>query len=273
MKSLYATVCAIYILLPAMAFGQLDGEMRPSSLLIANSHNEDDGEPKQDSRSMGDERRSDPEHGAPKPVGQTARKNTVKKSTDPQSVDPTRNEKLFAGGKLSVNVATFGGRDADGDFIESTYSLGFSINLFARFAFTKHWSIQSELAYATRGTGVVLEGKKKSPFKFSYSEFVIVAHAQRALSRIHERMAVHALFGPSIGYLLSAERDQMSLTDISSIDFGIHGGVGLSLAVPFGAPVLEIRYYYGIRDLDKTQRDVSHRAFSIFLGYEALLPF
>lgn len=192
----------------------------------------------------------------------------------PSPIPPVRpNKRFFAGGKLGANIATFGGPDADGTSIESTYSLGFAVQGFARFAFTKNWSLQSEFSYTTRGTGNIVQGTERSPFDFSYVELTLAARAQWALTPIHERLAFHALLGPSVGYLLSAKRDDIDLTSIASVDYGLQGGVGLSVTLPVGAPVLDLRYYYGIPDLDETERDVSHRAFSILLGYEVAVPF
>ena len=187
----------------------------------------------------------------------------------PSSDTPmARSKRFFAGGKLGANIATFGGPDADRELVESTYKTGLTFNAFARFAFTEHWSVQPELAYTTRGSGVVVGGDEQPPFDFSYFELTVLAHTRWSLSPIDQRIAIYALLGPSVGYLGNAKREDTDLTDIASVDFGLTVGVGLAITLPFGSPFLNGRYYYSFFDLDETQREVSHRAFSILLGYE-----
>ncbi|MCG8422949.1 MAG: PorT family protein [Proteobacteria bacterium] len=184
-----------------------------------------------------------------------------------------QDSRFFAGGKLGAIVATFGGPDADGEFIESTYSAGFAVNAFARYVLREHWSIQSELAYTTRGSDSTVEGEDRPPFDLSYLELTFAIQTQWTLSQINKHIQAYAYLGPAVGYLLSAEREGRELTGFKSVDYGLYGGAGLNFALPFGTPLFDIRYYYGIPDIDETQRNISHRAFSVFLGYEVPLPF
>ncbi|MCG8420543.1 MAG: PorT family protein [Proteobacteria bacterium] len=215
--------------------------------------------------------------------------NTAAPSTDPgapakvpqspnspsrtQELGTNRSSHFAAGGKIGVNIATFGGPDADRDEIESTFSPGFAINAFARFAFIERWSIQSEISYTTRGARYVVDGERRSPFDLSYIEFAIAPHVRWPLSRIYKRLAIDSYIGPAVGYLLSAQRAGKELTGFKSIDFGIQGGVGLYLSLPFGALLADVRYFFGIPDIDETPLNIKNRAFSILLGYETPLPF
>ncbi|MCG8420212.1 MAG: PorT family protein [Proteobacteria bacterium] len=184
------------------------------------------------------------------------------------------------GGKTGLNIATFGGDDADrvgsdGVSINSTYSLGFTVGAFARVVLAKNWGVQVETGFSTRGAGTKVGRDERSPLDYSYVEVSTLARTQWVVRPIYEKLSIHGLLGPSLGYLLSAKRDEQDFTDSAErVDFGLHIGVGASLELPYGNPVIEVRYYYGFADIGgESGLDLKHRAFSILVGYEYGLQF
>ena len=186
--------------------------------------------------------------------------------------------RLLIGSKLGLAAATFGGPDAnrsfpDGDVIESTYKLGFAVNVFGKLLITDNWGVATEVSYATRGAGAKYNGEDRPPFDFSYLETIVLGTFQVPLAALSERLSFHIVLGPSLSYLLYAGIDGTEFDDVKTIELGVHGGFGASVELPFGNPLIEIRYYHGFLDpFERTGLDESHRALTFFIGYEVALP-
>ncbi|MCG8421857.1 MAG: PorT family protein [Proteobacteria bacterium] len=204
-----------------------------------------------------------------------------------EAANSKQRRRLVVGGKVGLNIATLGGPDADRSSpdgqtrVESTYSLGVVIDAFARLPIIEPWTIQfgvqPEFTFSSKGTGVEVNGTERSDFDYSYLELAVLAHGRRAFSSTRNRVSIHGIVGPSVGCLLEARQGERVFTDEAKrIDMGLHGGVGLSVSLPYGAVVLEARYYYGLTGLNKesaSTNDIRHRTISILLGYEMALPF
>lgn len=202
-------------------------------------------------------------------------------SNAPQKVPPKAAEttapRVFVGGRLGPSLATLGGPDADRQFVESTYSFGFSIGVSARLAIFDHWSIQSELAYSSRGSGVEVtspgEESTRPALDYSYIDIALLVQPRWTLPGMGQRLTIHGSLGPSVGYLLEARQGDSDFTESADrVDFGIHGGIGLDVLLPFGTLSYESRYYHGIAGIGgESDLDVSHRNFSFLFGYEVSL--
>ena len=77
----------------------------------------------------------------------------------------------------------------------------------------------------------------------------------------------------STGYAFYIGQGDAEFTMTGRLDAGLTAGMGLSVALPYGHPILEARYYYGLLDPFEGSAglDESHRTFSILLGYEVPL--
>ena len=186
-----------------------------------------------------------------------------------------RLQRFHVGGKIGPSGATLAGPDADRDRFESTYKLAYAIHLFGRMNLATHWALQTELAYATRGSGVEIDGEARVPFDFSYGEFSLIAHTRWPLTFWDDRLVFHGLLGPSVDYVLYAgEADREFTDDVDRLDIGLHAGIGFSFELPYGNPVVEARYYHGLLDpFEPSGLDESHRTISVLVGYEVALPF
>ena len=143
-------------------------------------------------------------------------------------------KRILVGGKLGISAVTFGGPDADRggpgeDILESTYKLGFSVSVSARLSLLKHWSIVAEAGYATRGSGVRYQGVDMIPFDFSCLELAALGQFQWPLKLLDKQLALHALLGLSVGYVLYAGEGDREFDEVKRIDTAIQGGIGLSL--------------------------------------------
>ena len=259
-------LCIYLVLYPGIMFGQPLAEGGD-----ANQHGESGKGSSNEHPPIRDDKESVANRCATR--SETKHEETVAKDSLIRDRILSRGHRFFAGSKFGPTVGTFGGPDANRFDIESAYALGILVNVFARLKFTERWSMQSELAYSTRGARYVVDGNKRPPFDLSYFEFFIAAHAAWHLSRVHPRLALHSFLGASVGYLIRAAQGNTELTEVAGTDFGFYGGAGVSLALPFGTPLLDIRYYYGMRDIDGSHLDINHRAFSFLLGYEVPIPF
>lgn len=187
------------------------------------------------------------------------------------------------GAKVGVGVVTWGGADADDDFLSTDGKLGLSLAGFANLEIDelvsldwKPWRLmlQSEMLYATKGAGIEI-GTARGAYNLSYLEIAVLPRVEYAVSG--KKFSPYALLGPAIGFLLSGEikNSQGNVTDIkddfTSTDFGLVLGLGADVPISaYATLVFELRADLGLTSIDGQGDgdDIKNRAYSLMVGYQ-----
>ena len=198
------------------------------------------------------------------------------------------------GFKVGLNLATWGGSDADdlggaedlvpGMSIDKKIRLGFSVGGFLTFSISETFSIQPELIYTMKGVkyemsgsfeemGVTITYDGEDIFKLAYLEVPLLAKISFSSgSSIRPNLQI----GPAMAILLSAKDDwELSVTgeeqgvsmtisesdeedvkdDFKDIDFGLVFGGGLDFDVGTGTVTVDARYSLGLLNIPDVEGD------------------
>ncbi|WP_417365655.1 porin family protein [Flavobacterium beibuense] len=176
------------------------------------------------------------------------------------------------GAKAGVNFSTLSG--ADGDVSSRT---GFHVGAVAEVKLTEQFSIQPEILYSMQGAdqeateefmGVTYN--YESSLKLGYINVPVMAKYY-----LMEGLSIEA--GPQVGFLLSAKEEynvegesgEEDVKDsVSSIDFGLAGGVSYDLPVGL---FFNARYYAGLSNVydgDLDGIEYQNGVFSLSVGYK-----
>lgn len=187
------------------------------------------------------------------------------------------------GVKAGVGVVTWGGADADNDFLSTDGKLGLSLAGFVNLGIDelvsldwKPWRLmlQSEVLYTTKGAGIEID-TARGAYRLSYLEVTMLPRFEYAVPG--KKFSPYALVGPSIGLLLSGEieNSQGDVTDIkddfTSTDLGLVLGIGADVPISvYGLLVLELRAELGLTSIDGQGGgdDVKNRAYLLMVGYQ-----
>ena len=162
-------------------------------------------------------------------------------------------------------------------------SFGFLAGLYYCSPLSPTWSIETEALIVQKGSKARSDGRDFGAFRINYAEFPVLARYQFRMDA--ETPGPHVYVGPAVAVQLSCHfsgiPDDVPLesdcgffgygADRSNgpkrIDYGIMGGVGISTG-PVTQPVaIDLRYDFGLSNLDQTTASrygsVSNRVISL----------
>lgn len=163
--------------------------------------------------------------------------------------------------------------------VKTDSKTGFLAGAFVGIGIVGNWGVKPEVAYIQKGFKV--EGTDVStgqPLTLStdmdYLEFLVPVGLDLAVEGEGVKPRLYA--GPSLGLALSCEvkpdtdePPQDCKDSFKSSDFGIVFGIGVELGSGPGAFLADLRYDYGITDLNDTGDDISNknRSIQLLVGY------
>ena len=173
------------------------------------------------------------------------------------------------GVRVGLNLANLSGNDPS-DLGETDARAGLVVGLFGVVPLTQSIALQPEVLYSQQGAKLE-DGSDEATIKLDYLQVPVLARFRLGMS---PSAPVHALFGPSFGFRTNAEVDVNGETiddndefedETESFDIGLVAGV----AVNAGPAVVDARYTWGLRNIDKTGdgSDVKNRVFSVSVGF------
>jgi opacity protein-like surface antigen len=178
------------------------------------------------------------------------------------------------GGKVGLNAATYGGEDADREFVESTNTLGFAVGGFATVNAHEIITLQPEIVFITKGTDADVDGEYGGGFNLRYIEIPVLA---RIRIPVGERIHPYVTAGPQVSFLVKSEVEERDgrttdvVDDTQSIDVGVVLGAGATIKIPSlaGAVLVEARYDWGLRKIyPESPLEVQTRTLSFLIGYQ-----
>lgn len=195
------------------------------------------------------------------------------------------------GGKMGIHLSKWTGEDGDFYGPNSKYAVGTQAGLVFQIGINDMISIQPELLLLQKGVRVKTsysfsnfgdEINFEGITRFNYLEVPILVKLNFPIG---EQLSVFLNVGPSIGYVLNGVslRKQDSETEkgdfmfndqtgYNRFDTSIAVGGGIGYDLPFGKLLLEVRYLYGLLDVnDRIGIEVKNRGVGATLGF--MLPF
>lgn len=187
------------------------------------------------------------------------------------------------GGKIGLGIVTWGGADADDDFLSTVEKIGFSVGAFAKIGLNALFKldtgpvallIQPELSYVAKGAGIEIDGEDVGEFRSSYVAVALLPRVEYALAT---RVTPYVVLGPALGLMLNAELENRigMVTNIednfTSTDFGLVLGLGADVPISaYGTLVFELRADVGLTSIDGQGDgdDIKNRAYSLMVGYQ-----
>lgn len=182
------------------------------------------------------------------------------------------------GAQGGVAFASVGGDDANtsGLGFNPDGVTGFVGTVYLNYAFTPIVSFQPGISFVQKG----LEGTEAGVTASIDVDFIEVPLFLRFDVPTPGSVGVHFLGGPVIGFEAGCDISSGSVTvscdedeEITSTDFGLAAGAGLTFGIGRAALVIDGIYNLGLRSLDDSSDDLSikARAFMITAGFE--IPF
>jgi hypothetical protein len=180
---------------------------------------------------------------------------------------------LYVGGRVGVDVATFGGVDADTSAVESNGKLGVTGAGMVGIDIARWSSIQVELAYQMKGSRLASGGMDAGKLDMAYVMVPIEGHIQAPISRGVEP---YVSLGLVPNFLLAAQLESNTgnsadvRSDYSPWDLGIRVGAGATLALStLGALDLVAQYEWGLFRTDATESkdDLKNRTLTFTIGF------
>jgi len=167
------------------------------------------------------------------------------------------------GFRIGLNAATLSTND-ETDF-DPKVRTGLVVGLFGTVPITDMVAFQPEVLFSQQGAKVE-EGSDSGKIKLDFVQIPLLAKF-----KLGANSPVHALVGPSFGFRTKAEVEANDETDdiaedVEKMDVGLVTGVGINV----GPGVVDARYTWGLRNLDKTPDStdkVKSRVFSISFGW------
>jgi hypothetical protein len=173
------------------------------------------------------------------------------------------------GVRVGLNLANLSGNDTS-DLGDTDTRSGLVVGLFGVVPLNEHFAFQPEVLFSQQGAKLE-DGSDDATIKLDYLQIPLLARIRLGMS---PSAPVHALFGPSFGFRTNAEVDVNGETiddndefedQTESFDIGLVAGVGVNA----GPAVVDARYMWGLRNIDKTGdgSEVKNRVFSISVGF------
>lgn len=186
---------------------------------------------------------------------------------------------LASSGNAQLSVGVRGGfsySELAGE-IKTDSKSGFLVGAFVGIGIAGNWGIRPEIAYVQKGAKVegsdaVTGEPLTQTWDFDYLELLLPVGIDLAVEG--ESVQPRLYVGPTLGLTLSCEFDpdtgdppQDCKDDFKSSDFGIVFGIGVELGSGPGAFLADLRYDYGIVDINDTGDNVSRKNRSIQLSF------
>lgn len=163
--------------------------------------------------------------------------------------------------------------------VKTDSKTGLLAGAFAGIGIVGNWGVRPEVAYIQKGFKVegtdVLTGQPLTiTTDIDYLEFLLPVGLDLAVEG--EGVQPHLFAGPSFGFALSCEvkpdtdePPQDCKDNFKSSDFGIVFGIGVELGSGPGAFLANLRYDYGIADINDTGDTISNknRSIQLAVGY------
>lgn len=169
------------------------------------------------------------------------------------------NAQTKIGLKGGLNVADWGGEDADG----WDAKIGFHVGGYANFVVGNKFSIQPELVYSTQGAKADRPGDDLKA-RFNYINIPVMVKYELV-------KGLNAQLGPQFGFAVTRKMKQGDVTvdvndNYKAFDLGL--GIGASYDFP-GTPVgIDARYVFGLSRLDdEGDRKLFNRVFQLGITY------
>ena len=189
----------------------------------------------------------------------------------------------YIGGSFGFNLSKLNYKD-DLQGYNFNFRNGFKGGLFAEYNLVDLFSIHSEINYSMRGTeyGVdetTLSGltipKHKFMQKLNYVEVPILVEYNLPINFI---LKPKIFIGPEIAFLLNAKieyvENDVSIKEIEeddtfkSTEYGVVIGVGTDYNIFLGKFIFDVRYYYGLSNINKVEASkITSSTLSFNLGY------
>jgi hypothetical protein len=175
---------------------------------------------------------------------------------------------LSFGARAGINIAE-ASFDSDADSPDTSARIGIVSGGFVTIPLVSWLELQPEALYSQKGAGFNEEGIDSS-VRLDYVEFPILARVSRRGSGLQYYIAG----GPSFAVRVRARAradfsgatEEIDISDeVETTDFGVAFGGGIEL----GRLVVDARYTFGLKDVDKDDTDavrVANRAFSFTAG-------
>ena len=186
--------------------------------------------------------------------------------------------------KLGLNLANFGGSDAD--FMDGKkMRMGLAFGGFITYSFSDMWAFQPELLYTMKGAKYESSGtiagiawSDKSTIKVDYLEIPVLL---KLMIPSQSAFKPSIFAGPALGIKMSAKihdvltvggdetKTDEDITDAKSTDFGLVFGAGFGYEVGKGAITFDARYDLGLSTIDNSSSagDIKNNVISFFVGY------
>jgi hypothetical protein len=173
------------------------------------------------------------------------------------------------GVRVGLNLANLSGNDVS-DLGDTDMRSGLVVGLFGVVPLNENIAFQPEVLFSQQGAKLE-DGSDDATIKLDYLQVPLLARFRLGMS---PSAPVHALFGPSFGFRTNAEVDVNGETiddndefedQTESFDIGLVAGIGVNA----GPAVVDARYMWGLRNIDKTGdgSEVKNRVFSISVGF------
>ena len=188
-------------------------------------------------------------------------------------------QSLFIGGSIGLNLSKL---DYNSDIISDGYNINFrngiKAGLFIEYPITNQFIISTELNYSMRGAehnsnGVFWPLNYKFITKMDYLEIPITLQYRMPLG-INISPKIFA--GAEAAFLLQAKTEyyendilQMEVNSNSqSNEYGVIFGIGADYNLSTNKIIFDIRYYYGISNIDKNESSkTTNKTISFNIGY------
>jgi len=191
--------------------------------------------------------------------------------------------------KLGLNLANFGGSDAD-IMDGKKMRMGLAGGGFITYSFSDMWAIQPEILYTMKGakyegTEVIpisatqsVNADYKVTIKMDYLEIPVLL---KLMIPSQSGFKPCLMAGPALGIKMSSKEKaevtvlgvsastETDMTDVKSTDFGLVFGAGFGYEVGGGAITFDARYELGMSTIDNSSNagDIKNNAISFFVGY------
>ena len=164
------------------------------------------------------------------------------------------------GVRFGINAATL---STDEDGFDPKVRTGLVVGVFGVVPVTERVAFQPEVLFSQQGAKLE-DGSDEATLKLDFLQIPLLARIKLGDT------PAHLLVGPSFGFRTKAEVDfegdtQDIKDDVESTDVGLVTGV----AVNVGPAVVDARYNWGLRNLDKTAdvgEKIKSRVFSFTVG-------
>jgi hypothetical protein len=189
----------------------------------------------------------------------------------------------FIGGSFGLNLSKLNYKD-DLQGYNFNYRNGIKLGLFTEYNLADLFLIHTEINYSMRGTEYGLDEiesfgltipKHKFIQKINYVEVPVLFEYNLP---INFYLKPKIFIGPEISFLLNAKieyiEDDVSKNEIEekdtfkSTEYGIVMGVGTDYNIFLGKFIFDVRYYYGLSNINKVEGSkITSNTLSFNLGY------